>query len=85
MAPKVDPESLSKLKRKRGQLRFRARRAYTGLKSRVEDLASEDISSVELWQISSLESEVQAVEIRVEAYAEAHMEVQCLCGDDLST
>lgn len=84
MSPKVETESLSKLKRKRGQFRHRAREAFVALKTRVEDLQSRDINAIEMWQIPILESEIQSVEVRVEAYADVHLEVQCASGDDPS-
>ncbi|XP_059097966.1 uncharacterized protein LOC131892196 [Tigriopus californicus] len=81
MDPKAEPESLQRLKRKRGQFRFRAREAFAALKSRVEVFRSVDVASVELWQIPCLEEELQSVETRVEAFSESHVKVQCAGGD----
>lgn len=80
MPPKIEPDSLEKLRRRRGQYRFKANEAFGAIQAHVRELQAVDPSTWEIWKIARLESEFTAVESRIDAYGEANLDVQCM-GD----
>eukprot|EP00094_Tigriopus_californicus_P010908 TCALIF_10523-PA protein Name:"Protein of unknown function" AED:0.36 eAED:0.43 QI:0/0/0/0.33/1/1/3/0/291 len=82
MAPKVEGETLSRLRRRRGQFRYKASASVQAVKANVATLKVMDAASWEAWQFSCLEDEIEALDRRVEAYAEAHVNVLCVDSND---
>ncbi|XP_059090344.1 uncharacterized protein LOC131886121 [Tigriopus californicus] len=70
-----DPVEMSKLKRRRGQHRFRTIQALEGLREHISEHENSDPNALELWMFDSLEGDIQSLETRIEAYSEAHLEV----------
>lgn len=77
MGPKPEMDSISKLRRRRGQFRFQAQESLATLTAAVVSEMALDASSWATWQIATLECELGDTRKCLEAYVEAHIDVQC--------